>query len=191
MDGKGNTATDETLGQLVDILGVARELARELCEDPLLRRLNAVFQAMPPDDRPVIIEVLEREVTGRTLSRNTEKPVGQSTHVNPNARLYVRAHDTQLDPRHFDREQMHVANVRAMRIALLIRHVPGIYALFKEALRSAMDEVDEPTRAVAEELLHDVLAAIGDARATATAADPSEPTPEPAEPVTRERPGRS
>jgi hypothetical protein len=54
-----------------------------------------------------------------------------------------------------------------------------------------MDEVDEPTRAVAEELLHDVLAAIGDARATATAADPSEPTPEPAEPVTRERPGRS
>jgi len=30
--------------------------------------------------------------------------------------------------------------------------VPGIHKLFKEALRAAMDEVDEPTREVAERL---------------------------------------
>jgi hypothetical protein len=104
-------ANEGTIGELVDILGVAREIARELCEDPLLGRLMAVFQAMPLEDRPTIIGVLEREILGRHLSRGTEKPVGQATHVNPHARLYV-SHETQLDSRHFDCEQMHVANAR-------------------------------------------------------------------------------
>ena len=114
--------------------------------------------------------------------------------MNPNARLYIRSHDTEFDPRHFDFEQMRIANVRAMRVATLIRYVPGIYALFKEAVRAAMGEVDEPPREVAERLLHDVLAALADARAGAAGTEAkteatTEATAEP--PASGERPRRS
>lgn len=157
-------------GDLQKALEAAVGLAQRLSDDPLLRRIVAVFEQMPLQDREPILAILEREVTGRRLSRATEKPVGQSTHVNPNARLYVRAHTTQLDPRHFDRDEMVIADVRAMRIAPLIRYVPEIYELWKGALREAMDHVDDNLRVVAEELVGDVLAAIADARATELAA---------------------
>ena len=183
---------DRALGQLVDILEVARTMVRELTEDPLLARWMSVFRAMPEGDRETIIGVLEREVLGRHLSRGTEKTVASSTRVNPNARLYIRTHETEFDHRHFDFEQMRVANVRAMRVATIIRYVPGIHKLFKEALRAAMDEVDEPTREVAEHLLRDVFAAIADARAGSTPPD-AEPENENANeaPPTGVRPRRS
>jgi hypothetical protein len=170
---------DTALGQLVDVLEVARSLVRDLTEDPLLARWMSVYRAMPDEDRETIITVLERETLGRHLSRGTEKAVGSSTHVNPNARLYIRSHETEFDHRHFDFEQMRVANVRAMRVATIIRYVPGIYALFKEAVRAAMDEVDEPTREVSERLLRDVLAAIAEAREAAPPEAAPEPGPEP------------
>jgi len=165
----------DSFGSLQDVLEVASELVRRMQEDPFLQRLLAVFNAMPADDRPTIVGVLEREVLGRHLSRGTEKVVGQSSRPNPHARLYIRAHETPADSVQFDFEQMRVANVRALRVATIIRYVPGIHDLFKRAIRAAMDEVDEATRAVAEGLLHDVLAAIADARAAEPAAVPAEP----------------
>ena len=163
-----------TLEQLQATLGAALEIVRELGEDQLLQRIIAVFRAMPTQDRPVIIGVLEREVTGRLLSRATEKPVGQSTHPNPNARLYVRAHDSGFDRRLYDRDEMMIADIRAMRIACLIRKVPGIYSIWKDAMREAMDHVDEEARTIAEELLHDVLGFIAEARAADRAAEAAE-----------------
>jgi hypothetical protein len=163
----------DVLAQLQEMLGSAIGLARELAGDDLFGRMIAVFQKMPMEDRSIIIGVLEREVTGRLLARATEKPVGQSTHVNPNARLYVRAHSTAIDPRMFDRDEMMIADVRAMRIAGLIRHVPEIYTLWKEALREATGHVDEPELANAEQLLRDGLEAIDEARAAARAEQPS------------------
>lgn len=154
----------EALEDLRKALAQAADLAGELANDPLLGRLLTVFKAMPLADRGPIVAILEREVTGRVLSRATEKPIGQETHLNPNARLYVRAHNTNLDPRHFDKDEMVIANVRAMRIATLIRGLPELHAIWKDAIHEAMDHVDEPTRAVAEALLHDVLDAIADAR---------------------------
>jgi hypothetical protein len=182
---------DTALGQLVDVLEVARSLVRELTEDPLLARYMSVYRAMPDEDRETIITVLEREILGRHLSRGTEKPVGSSTHVNPNARLYIRSHATEFDHRHFDFEQMRIANVRAMRVATIIRYVPGIYALFKEALRVAMDEVDEPTREVSERLLRDALAAIENARAAIPADAAPKPEPEDEAPASGTPPRRS
>lgn len=155
----------EAFAKLQVALETALSFARELASDQLFARIVAVFRAMPPQDRPIIIGVLEREVTGRVLSRATEKPVGQSTHPNPNARLYVRAHQSELNRRHFDRDEMMVADIRAMRIACLIRNVPEIYATWREAVREAMNHVDEETRTIAEQLLHDVLDCIADARA--------------------------
>ena len=61
-----------------------------------------------------------------------------------------------------------------------------------EAVRAAMDEVDEPTREVSERLLRDVLAAIADARAASPsdAAPEPEPQPENEAPVSGTRPKR-
>ena len=165
------------LEDLRNTLEQAVELARELADDQLLTRIVAAFRAMPMQDRPVIVGVLEREVTGRILSRATEKPVGQSTHPNPNARLYVRVHDSGFDRRLFDRDEMMIADIRAMRVACLIRNVPEIYGVWKEALREAMDHVEEPIRKIAEELLRDGLDAIAaarDAEAEAVAAEPDD-----------------
>jgi len=163
------------LDQLQTTLEAALTLVRELADDGLLGRLIATFRAMPTPDRPVIIGVLEREVTGRLLSRATEKAVGQATYPNPNARLYIRAHESTIDPRAFGREEMMIADIRGMRIASLIRNVPDLYATWKDALREAMEHVDEPTRLVAEELLHDVLAAIAAAREAAEPQDDVQP----------------
>jgi len=163
------------LDQLQTTLEAALTLVRELADDGLLGRLIATFRAMPTPDRPVIIGVLEREVTGRLLSRATEKAVGQATYPNPNARLYIRAHESTIDPRAFGREEMMIADIRGMRIASLIRNVPDLYATWKDALREAMEHIDEPTRLVAEELLHDVLAAIAAAREAAEPQDDVQP----------------
>ena len=180
----GKTSTDgpDALEQLRDILDVARTLARKLTDDGLLGRLIAVFEAMPMEDRPTIIAILEREVLGRQVSRGTEKAVSQSTHLNPNARLYVRAHSSTVDHRFFDRDEMMIADVRAMRVARLIRNVPDLHALWKEALREAMDHVDEATRADAAMLLEDGLAAIAEARAAESAVAAMETPPATAAP---------
>lgn len=158
-----------TLEQLETTLEAALALLLELANDDLLRRLITVFSSMPSGDRPVIIGVLEREVTGRLLSRATEKPIGQSTHPNPHARLYVRAHASGFERQLYDRDEMMLADIRGLRIGCLIRNVPGIYALWKDAMREAMDHVEEPTRAIAEELVHDILDCIAQARAAAQA----------------------
>jgi hypothetical protein len=169
------------LGDLQKALAAALELAHELTDDRLFGRLVSVFRTMPMEDREPMVAILEREVTGRLLSRATEKPVGQSTHLNPNARLYVRAHTTRLDKRHFDYDEMVIADVRAMRIATMIRYVPEIYEAWKAAIREAMDHVDDGVRLVAEGLLHDVLAAIAAAREAERSAEPAPDVPDASE----------
>lgn len=177
VDRKAPESVAALLAQLQEVLGVAAGLAEELSSDDLFRRLVEAFRKMPMQDRPTIIGILEREVTGRLLSRATEKAVGQSTHVNPHARLYVRAHSSNVDSRIFDRDEMMIADVRAMRIAGLIRYVPDIYALWKDALREAVEQVDDATLANAEQLLRDGLECVVEARAAARTEDP------PAEPL--------
>ncbi|MCI0634485.1 MAG: hypothetical protein L0206_11310 [Actinobacteria bacterium] len=166
---RGTTSFD----QLQATLEAALAIARQLAGDRLLGRLVSVFTHMPTADRPVIIDVLEREVTGRLLSRSTEKAVGQTSHPNPNARLYIRTHESQIDRRALGRDEMMIADIRAMRIAHLIRHVPELYANWKDAMREAMDHVDEDTRQDVEHLLHDVLDCVAQARDAAR-----EPQPE-------------
>lgn len=169
----------KALEQLQATLGVALHLVTELANDPLFKRMVAAFKALPVDDRGVIVGVLEREALGQALSRATGKPVGNVLTPNPRARLYVRSHDSEFDRRAFDQEGMMIADIRALRIATLIRGVPGIHTMFRDAMREALDHVDPSTWDVAEELLHDVLACIADARTSGRARGDGteEPTP--------------
>jgi hypothetical protein len=132
--------------------------------DELLARLLAVFRTMPAEDRPAVIDALEREVTARKLSLATEGVSGQSMVPNPHARLYLRVHESTFDRNLLERDEMMIATVRALRAASLIPAIPDVYASWREASREAMQHVDEGIRAVAERLVGEVLGFIAEAR---------------------------
>jgi hypothetical protein len=119
---------------------------------------------MPAQDRPVIIDAVEREVKARALSRATDRVTGQSMVPNPNARLYVRTHQSVFDRNLLERDEMMIATVQAMRVASIIPSVADIYASWRDATREAIQHVDEATRAVVERLVLDVVAFLREAR---------------------------
>ena len=161
--GEGPTARDGTaLGNLQITLEAALHLLRELADDDLLRRVTAAFHAMPEGDRPVVVDVLEREVRGRLLSQATEDSIGQSTRPNPNARLYIRSFESGFDRRALEHDDMLIANVRTMQASAVIRGIPETYAIWKDAMRTAMDEVDDATRATFAEMLGHILRCIAE-----------------------------
>jgi hypothetical protein len=165
--------TDSTpLQHLEATLEAALQLTHEMTADRVLSRLLAVFRAMPAEDRPAIIDALEREVTARKLSLATEGMSGQSMVPNPHARLYLRAHDSTFDRNLLERDEMMIATVRALRAATLIPAIPEVYASWRDATREAMEHVDDAIRAVAERLMHEVLGFIVEARAMEDEAAP-------------------
>jgi AcrR family transcriptional regulator len=165
--GEGPTACDgSALGNLQVTLEAALSLLRELADDDLLRRMIAAFHAMPEDDRPVVVDVLEHEVKGRLLSRSTEDSIGQSTRPNPNARLYIRSFESGFDRRALEHDDMLIANVRTMQASAVIRSIPEMYAIWKDAMRAAMDEVDDATRVTFAEMLDHILRCIDEKQAS-------------------------
>lgn len=188
----GQSSTPNTLlDQLQACLDVALSVVRDLSDDDLLKRLISAFHAMPAEDRPVIIGVLEREVLGRALSRATEKAVAQATHPNPNARLYVRSHAADLDRGALDRNAMVVADVRAMRIAAVIRGIPDLFALWKDALHEAVGQVDAGPLRAAQDLLREGLASVTEALAAVEQAGDAAAAPPEAAPDAKTRRRRS
>jgi hypothetical protein len=157
--------TASELEHLHATLEEALGLTRELTEDRQLARLFKVFRAMPAEDRPAILEALEREVAARKLSLATESMSGQSMTPNRHARLYVRAHETSLDRNVFESDEMMIATVRGMRAATLIPAIPEIYASWQSATREAMEQVDQATRTTVEGLVREILGFLVEARA--------------------------
>jgi AcrR family transcriptional regulator len=165
--GEGPTARDGTaLGNLQVTLEAALHLLRELADDDLLRRMIAAFHAMPEGDRPVVVDVLEREVKSRLLNQATEDSIGQSTRPNPNARLYIRSFESGFDRRILEHDDMLIANVRTMQASAVIRGIPEMYGIWKDAMRAAMDEVDDVTRATFAEMLGHILRCIDEKQAS-------------------------
>lgn len=177
----------DTLEGLRSTLETALQLTRELTSDDVLGRLLRAFRDMPADDRGVILAAIEREVKARALSRATESVTAQSMVPNPNARLYVRTHEPQIDRNLLERDEMMVSMARAMRVAGIIPCVPDIHASWREATREAVEAIDDPTRTVVEDLLREVLGFIADVRAAERNAR-SDP---PGSPETPERVKRS
>jgi hypothetical protein len=169
------TTHSTPLQHLQATLEAALDLMREMTADQLLARLLAVFRSMPAEDRPVLIDALEREVKARKLSLATADVSGQSMAPNPHARLYLRVHESAFDRNVLERDEMMIATVRGMRAATLIPAIPEIYASWRDATREAMQHVDEPTRAVTEGLVQEVLGFIAAARAAESEGETPEP----------------
>jgi len=121
----GGEAAGHT-GVLRETLRAARNLLGKITRDPLLLRILDVYSRTPVEDREILVGVLEREVSLRTMSvanaRTTKDGVNVGlnvTRINPNARLYVRVLERTPAARYLSREEMMQASLRIARAAYL------------------------------------------------------------------------
>jgi len=120
----GETASHT--GVLRETLRAACNLLRKITRDPLLLRLLDVYSRTPAEDREVLVGVLEREVTWRRMSAGNPHAtadgvkLGMSvTHINPNARLYVRVVEPCPDRQYVSRKEMMQTTIRMARATYL------------------------------------------------------------------------
>jgi len=147
----------ETLATLLTMIDTARRLAANVAADGLFTRLQHVFAGMPEDDRETILQVLEREVEYRRLTRGTgDLATGYETRPNPNARIYLRILTTPEPPPMMDRDELVVANHRGLRV---LRYVLGsTHAVWREAMAEAATMLDPAERALARQVLAETIA---------------------------------
>lgn len=159
--------TSTALEQLGAVLRSAARLVAEVHDDPLLPRLLRVFAAMPPQDREVVMGVLEREVQARTLARGMRGITGWTAQPNPNARLYMRAVGPAPGAATIDPDAMVLAALRSARVMGRVLE-PELHDHFRTAIREAFDlisrEERDALRAVAGEVVQ-VLDAVERAEA--------------------------
>lgn len=147
----------DALTNLSTLLKSAGQLVREYLDEPLWRRLLAVFDRMPAEDRDAIVGVLEREVTVRlsAYGPNTRR-TGVRTHVNPHAQLYLRSFEEipKLEETQHDRMvQASLRSVAHMQIALQ----PEVHDAWRTATIEAFGRLDDTQRAAAAAMLHESL----------------------------------
>ena len=160
--GKDARTDEPARNGLLDLpstLRAAAEIVGELRTNPLLVRLVAAFSAIPTDDRAVLLEAIEHEVQARRLSLATQDISGQSMHPTPNARLYLRAHETDLSRLPIDQDDMMLAMLRGMRVSCLLLQ-GNLRDIWLAATRAAIGHIDSATRATVALLLRDVLGLI-------------------------------
>lgn len=154
-----------TLQQLTDVLDRAARLVDALANDPVLQRLLEAIRLMPLEDRGTVVSVIEREVQARRLSRATQDATGQSMHPNPNARLYLRSHETAAPRNLLERDELMLAMLSGMRVSPILL-VPDIHAAWVDGTREALEHLDPPARAAVAQLLREALVLIDEADAS-------------------------
>jgi hypothetical protein len=147
----------ETVAALDTLLESATTLADDLATDHLFDRLQRAFCQMPPGDRETILQVLEREVECRCLTRGTgDLATGYDTRPNPNARLYLRVLTDERTPSLMDHDELVVANYRGLRV---LRHVLGpLHGVWTEAMAAAATLLEPDERAAVRRVLSETLA---------------------------------
>jgi hypothetical protein len=166
-DGAPPQTDRSTLHDLMDVIEVASELANALAADPILQRLVEAFRLMPLEDRTTVLTAIEREVQARRLSRATEDATGQSMHPNPNARLYLRAHERAVPRNMLERDELMLAMLSGMRVSPILL-VPDIHAAWIDGTREALGHLDPATRTAVAQLLREVLALVEEGAAEQT-----------------------
>jgi hypothetical protein len=142
-----------TLATLID--GASR-IADGLASSGFFDRLQRVFDRMPAMDRQTILEVLEREVEYRCLTRGTgDLATGYETRPNPNARLYLRIFSDPQPPPIMDRDELVLANYRGLRV---LRYVLGpLHGVWRDAMAEAVALIRTDERAAARQVLAEAL----------------------------------
>jgi hypothetical protein len=162
------------------MIETARQLAAKVAGDGALARLHRVFADMPETDRETVLQVLEREVEYRLMTRGTgDLATGYETRPNPNARIYLRILTTPETPPMMDREELVVANHRGLRV---LRHVLGsAHAAWRDAMAEAAGMLEPRERTAARQVLQETIAALDAADEQARESSPTTPEAGPAE----------
>ena len=153
--------TGTALEQLGVVLRSAARLVAEVHDDPLLPRLVRAFAAMPPQDREVVIGVLEREVSVRAVSSGTRGMTGWAARPNPNARLYVRAVGPIPEAEAIDHDSMVLAALRGSRVVGLMLQ-PALHDHFRTAMREAFDLISAEERQALRTVVGELLQVLDD-----------------------------
>ncbi|HXJ33497.1 MAG TPA: hypothetical protein VMS22_05595 [Candidatus Eisenbacteria bacterium] len=123
------------------VVDAAHSLARDLQGDELLARLVKVFEKMPPDDRPIVVGALEREVQIRTLSQDVAETLTQvELRPNPNARIYLRV----IDQENANNEVETMAMMRAVHSVQ--RGIDALDPTWSTMMATTLREMDPTAR---------------------------------------------
>lgn len=161
------------------MLAAALRLVREVEADPLLVRWLASFHAMSPDDRPVVVEAVEREVKASVITHATKGIAGQTMHPNPHARLYLRAMESDVPRVTVETEAMRRATLNAMKAVSVVTSTPEMFAQWKASTAAALAGLDESQRDAVEMLAREFMRLIDDPVVAPPVAESSAPPPPP------------
>ncbi len=145
----GDRDPTNTLGTLQNVVASAARIAQDLLQDPLLARLLDIFGRMPPEDRQTIVDVLEREVDLRLLTK--EGKHGPMTGINvtrpnPTARLYFRVVDKETVP-YVSPEEIVQAVIRAAGVMhRAFQRGSDMQTIWEPAIVAGLQQVDPTER---------------------------------------------
>jgi hypothetical protein len=142
------------------MLDAGASIVDGVLEDPLMARWIDAFVVMPQNDRAVVVDVVEREVKARVVSRAVETTIAQTWHANPNARLYVRMHGHEPTRDDLVREEMLLGTLRALRVMPMIAGTPDIHADWLDATREAFGQTEPEALSFVAVMLRETLALI-------------------------------
>jgi hypothetical protein len=160
MAGRG-AASDRTFDALHTLLATARELARELSEDPQIERLVRAFRALPQAERETIVQVVEKDAAWRKIVEQTDGTTGISVRPNPHASLYVHVLN-QVEQSERD------ADVIRHGVETLVKMLPflfqeAVHAQWTAAARDLARTSSPDLRDLAARLAREVLSLLGEA----------------------------
>lgn len=180
----------DRLETLEAMLTAALRLVREIEGDPLLTRWLATYHAMSTDERPVVVEAVEREVKASVLTRATQDVTGQGMHPNPHARLYLRSVQRDIPRVAVETETMRRATLRAMQVIGVVTRTPALWAQWRAATQQALAELDRTQREAVEMLARELVRLLDEPMGVVPAA-PSPSSPPPVARSTRGKKSRS
>src|SRR5262245_48146190 len=151
------------LDALRALLATAERLSDDLASDATVGRLLRAFMMLPPDDRAIVAQVVERSAVWLRIADATADVAGVRMHANPQARLYVRRLDPTECERQMEqeRDEVLVAILRLLkRVPLLIR--PEVAAFWRTPAIEALRSLGPAEREACVELAHLVIALVAE-----------------------------
>jgi ribosome-binding factor A len=142
----GDRPTD-TIATLQHVLASAARIAQDLADDPLLPRVLDVFSRMPAEDRETIVNVIDREVDLRNMTKVSSVSGMSVTKPNPHARLYFRVTETEPSA-HVSPQEIVQAVIRAARVVhRAAQRGTDLYQVWGPAITEGLQRVTPEERA--------------------------------------------